>query len=455
MAMMTTGLQVATTQDLNQALGTIDNKFDEHKRWTENHITECIMKIRLSTERVDAVERDYQASVETISSDLKSLRAGSVTNMAFRQHANDMEKRFQQQKDETDSKVEQCKLGMEKEIASSVGNLRLKAETLNANCIALTEKCKVLEETLIPAIKADMEEQKAKRLAETQRLESEIEKMKELCEQKISHTAAALRFYVTATATKLREELAPMTMAKEMEEDIKQKELDLMKKIKMNEEALTTQRETVHKFMADLDVVHEKHTADISQHTKALKVQEITITNLQNGIASDLNDMREQMRTDRVNIQTEVTDARAAAARGAASNENAIAAVSNEINPLRQFRELILERLHIEKFVEQVRSWQTGHVPQITSTVKDLEERVKKVQNVSGKDHDLLMELKTGVVAIRGHFKMFHQIAAGLDDKPIPGEMHSLETAPSEDTRLPPINSARGPRSPPLMSTTA
>jgi len=453
MAMMTTGLQVATTQDLNQALGTLDNKFDEHKRWTENHITECVMKLRLATERVDAVERDFQASAETMSSDLKSLRAGTVTNMAFRQHANDMEKRFQQQKDDIEAKTEGVKLAMEKEIASSVGNLRLKAETLNANCIALTEKCKVLEETLIPAIKADMEEQKAKRLAETQRLESEIEKMKELCEQKISHTAAALRFYVTATATKLREELAPMTFAKELEEDLKQKELDLSKKIRFNEEALTAHREHLNKLMTDLDIVHEKHTSDISQHTKGLKVQEITVTNLQNSIASDLNDMREQLRTDRVNMQTEITDSRASAARGAAANENAIQAVANEINPLRQFRELILERLHIEKFVEQVRNWQTGHVPQITSTVKDLEDRMKKVSTLTQKDHDLLMELKTGHAAIRGHFKMFHQIAAGLDDKPMPGELGgSGELMPSEDTRLPPITSARGPRSPPLMT---
>lgn len=452
--MMTTGLQVATTADLNQALGTLDNKFDEHKRWTENHITECVMKLRLATERVDNVEREFQAHAETTSSDLKSLRAGTVTNMAFRQHSNELEKRFQQQKDDIDAKTESVKIACEKEIASSVGNLRLKAETLNANCISLTEKCKVLEETLIPAIKADIEEQKAKRLAETQRLESEIEKMKELCEQKISHTAAALRFYVTATATKLREELAPMTMAKEMEEDIKQKELDLSKKIRLNEEALAAHKEHLMKVMSDLDLTHEKHTSDISQHTKSLKVQEITVANLQNSIASDLNDMREQLRTDRVNLQTEMTDARAAAARGAAANESAIAAVANEINPLRQFRELILERLHIEKFVQQVREWQTGHVPQITSVVRDLEDRVKKVSTMSQKDHDLVMELKTGHAAIRGHFKMFHQIAAGLDDKPMPGDMTG-EFGGSEDTRLPPIGSARGPRSPPGMTATA
>merc|ERR1712176_1056557 len=118
---------------------------------------------------------------------------GMVTNAAIRQQVNLNEKR------------------LEKEISSDIGTLRLKSETLNANCIALTEKSRVLEETLIPQMKSDLEEQKQKRLAETQRLEAEVEKMKELCEQKISHTAAALRFYVTATATKLREELAPLT----------------------------------------------------------------------------------------------------------------------------------------------------------------------------------------------------------------------------------------------------
>jgi len=66
--------------------------------------------------------------------------------------------------------------------------------------------------------------------------ESDIEKMKEICEQKISHTAAALRFYVTATATKLREELTPATVTKELEEDFKHKEADLKKLIKSVED---------------------------------------------------------------------------------------------------------------------------------------------------------------------------------------------------------------------------
>merc|ERR1719440_2530895 len=136
---------------------------------------------------------------------------------------------------------------LEKDITSNISNLRLKAETLNANCIALTEKSKVLEETLMPAIRSELEEQKQKRLCETQRLESDIEKMKEVCEQKISHTAAALRFYVTATATKLREELTPATTTKELEEDFRQKDQDLRKLIRSVEDTTSLVRESVSK----------------------------------------------------------------------------------------------------------------------------------------------------------------------------------------------------------------
>merc|ERR1719453_2573602 len=103
------------------------------------------------------------------------------------------------------------------------------------------------EETLLPAFKNELEEQKQKRLSETQRLESEIEKVKEVCEQKISHTAAALRFYVTATATKLREELAPLTATKELEEDLKQKDLDLKNRVKSAEELVQVLRGENHK----------------------------------------------------------------------------------------------------------------------------------------------------------------------------------------------------------------
>merc|ERR1712216_658116 len=119
------------------------------------------------------------------------------------------------------------------------------------------------EETLLPAVRADLEEQKQKRLCETQRLESACEKVKDVCEQKISHTAAALRFYVTATATKLREELAPMTLAKELDEDMKQKDADLRKLIKNVEDVSTLNREALSKHRTDIDASVEKHTAEI------------------------------------------------------------------------------------------------------------------------------------------------------------------------------------------------
>lgn len=436
MAMMTSGIAVATTQDLNQALSTIDTRLEDHKKWTENHIAEFIVKLRQNTERIETCEREQHSSLENITANLKSLQSGTVSNMLFRQHMNQIEKRFDQSRDEAESRLEMLKTAMEKEITSSVGNLRLKAETLNANCIALTEKCKVLEETLLPSLRADVEEQKQKRLGETQRLESELEKMKEICEQKISHTAAALRFYVTATATKLQEELAPMTMAKEIEEDLKQKEKELKKNIKASEELVATLRDQLVKHKEELDTTCDHYTNEINQHSKALKIVDVTLQNLQTGVGSDLNDMREQIRTDRVNLQTEMNEARASAARAAKANDNAIESVAKEINPLRQFRELILERLHIEKTVQQVQEWQSGHVPQITSVVKDLEERVKRVQLTTQKDHDLIMELKTGHSAIRGHFKMFHAIAAGLDEKPMPGEA-GMDTSHSLDTRLP------------------
>merc|ERR1711957_976981 len=146
---------------------------------------------------------------------------------------------------------------------------------------------------------------------ESQRLESEIERVKDVCEQKISHTAGALRFYVTATATKLREELAPMTLAKELEEDMKQKDADLRKLVKSVEDVVSMNRENVTRFKNDFEGQVEKHTAEIGQHTKAIKVCEITVTNLQSGVANDLQEMRTEMNADRSKLQVEIADARA------------------------------------------------------------------------------------------------------------------------------------------------
>lgn len=118
------------------------------------------------------------------------------------------------------------------------------------------------------------------------------------------------------------------------------------------------------------------------------------------------------------------------------NNDNSIQAVVNEMATLKQFRELMVERLHVEKFVSVVRDWQAGHVPQITSTVKELEERFRKLHSNQARDHEVMGELQKATGAIRGHFKMFHAIAAGLDDKPMPGYNNPISATDEDKVRL-------------------
>lgn len=448
---MSGGLSVATTADLNAVIGQLEDKFDAHRKWTENQITDFIMKLRNSTEKVDGLERNQSTALDSMSTDLKALRAGCVMNSQFRQQVNQIDKRFEHEREEVDHKLDQLKMGLEKDITSNISNLRLKAETLNANCIALTEKSKVIEETLIPSIRTDIEEQKAKRLSETQRLEADVERMKEICEQKISHTAAALRFYVTATATKLREELTPLTSHKELEVELEQKGGELKKLIKGVEETTSVLRGEVSKQKEYLDVNCERYTVEIGQHSKTMKVLEITMTNLQSSIATDLNDMRQECTNDVSKMKIEVTDSRSTASRSCAMNDNAIQALAAEVNPLKNFRELILERLHIEKFVNLVREWQTSTIPQVTSVSKDLDDRMKKMNMNQVKDHEILSELSRSTAEIRRHFKMFHAIATGLDGIPHPGVPDPMMPPVSEikDTRLPPIGGGASGTPPP------
>merc|ERR1712039_463811 len=121
-----------------------------------------------------------------------------------------------------------------------------------------------------------------------------------------------------------------------------------------------------------------------------MKVLEITMTNLQSSCAADLNDMREEIRNDIAKMKIEVADCRTTSARACHSNDNNIQAVVAEINPLRNFRELVLERLHIEKFVNLVREWQTTTIPQVTTISQDLDERVRRLLANQAKDHELL-----------------------------------------------------------------
>eukprot|EP00812_Abedinium_dasypus_P003174 NODE_1391_length_1155_cov_288.530000.p2 GENE.NODE_1391_length_1155_cov_288.530000~~NODE_1391_length_1155_cov_288.530000.p2 ORF type:complete len:257 (+),score=107.82 NODE_1391_length_1155_cov_288.530000:59-829(+) len=250
-----------------------------------------------------------------------------------------------------------------------------------------------------------------------------------------------------------------------MEEDVKQVEADQRKQLKAAEETLASMREELAKQKADAEVNFEKHGSDLLSHAKTSKVQEIAINSLQSTVVSDLNDLREQLRTDRASGQAEIQDARAVGARAALNNENSIQAVVNEIVPLRQFRELLVDRLQVEKHINIVREWQAGHVPHVSCALKDLEERSRKLVTMQSRDHEVIVELQKATAAIRGHFKMFHAIAAGLDDKPMPSSTYSVDGGGSysdvgtprlwgsmcrsdDDTRLPPISFSRGSQSP-------
>jgi len=260
--------------------------------------------------------------------------------------------------------------------------------------------------------------------------------------------------------------------------DLKQSHADHKKHTKIHDEALAVLKDDLQRFKVEVDTNLEKQTTEAVQQAKSTKVLEITVDKLQGSIVGDFSNIREQQRTDRASLQSDIQEARAAAARGAMNNDNSIQGVANEIAPLKQFRELMVERLHVEKFISLVRDWQAGHVPQITSAVKELEERSRKLQSLQARDHEVVGELQKATSAIRGHFKMFHAIAAGLDDKPMPGYNDPMSTTAEdnmrlqgnwsqqgrdeettrlqqnwstgreEDTRLPPISSGRGSATP-------
>merc|ERR1719215_112151 len=167
--------------------------------------------------------------------------------------------------------------------------------------------------------------------------------------------------------------MTPLATTKELEIDLAHKEADLRKGIKSVEDLISHTRAEVTKQREHLDASLEKYTLEIGQHTKSMKVLEINMNNLHGSIATDMSDVREEVRNDVAKMKIEVSDTRASATRAAMANENAIQVLSTEINPLRSFRELILDRLHIEKFVNVVREWQTSVIPQVTSSAKDSE----------------------------------------------------------------------------------
>merc|ERR1719203_1517791 len=101
-----------------------------------------------------------------------------------------------------------------------------------------------------------------------------------------------------------------------------------------------------------------------------------------------------------------------------------------------------MERLHIEKFVNLVRDWQTTTIPQVTSQAKETEARSQKILTNQVKDHEVLIELQKSIAEVRRHFKLFHHIATGLEDRPQQSILDPIMGPAIDvpvDTRLPPI----------------
>lgn len=445
------GCHVATMADLNGALNGMEAKFDDHKRWCESELAKLMKDLRGSNDRIETADRESSAAIEGVTADLKALRAGMITTSSFRRERADIDKQLDASKEETEARIEHLKNWVDKEMGNIVGSMRSKVETASATVISLQEKTRVLEDTTIPQIKSEVEEQKAKRLGECQRLESEIEKAKDGLDQKISHTAAALRFYVTATASKLREELVPLTSLKELEEEMKQKDSELQLKMKSCEDVVAILRTENAKQKEQIETSLEKQQDTVGKNSKNVKILETSVQSLQSSVASDVQALHEQQRADKAGLQTEIADARAAGARAAMANDNALQALAQDTNMLKASNEKLVDRLQIENVCALVREWQTTKIPQMESACTTAEEKVRRMQALQTQDHEFLQTLHKSNAAIRNNFKMFHAIASGLDAEVAPAGAPAGSPGvlpPAGDDRLPPITSGRGSKPP-------
>jgi hypothetical protein len=434
------GVQVAMIQDLNSAVDEWNTKFEEQRRWTETQVNDFLSKFRSFNDRIEKSDNNQTTLLESLNADVKGIQQKMVTNAVFKSQVGTIERSVEELKEEFHSQLDEHRKCSASDVQNHLAGIRGRVESCSATNLAIQEKMRVLEENTLPNMRSDAEEMKAKRLAEAQRLEAEIEKQKEVAETKIGHTAAALRFYVNALGTKLREELTPLTAFKETEMDVNQRMSELSMALSSITEQNAAVRTDLLSFKESTHHANEKQNSDINSATKMVKVMETTIAGFQSGVSADIGHVHETMKTDRAGIEAQLADARASTARTAAANEQNVQALNKELSTMKEKQALIIERLNIEKIVEVVRDWQTVHVPQTEAMLKDLEEQLGRVKKSQQQDHDSISQLSKATAAIKGHFKMFHAIATGLDGSPVGPESPKSRRPDA----LPPLTERRG-----------
>lgn len=428
------GALVATVGDLNAAVTLLTEKLEEQKRLFEAELQKVSQKQTDYAEKTDESLKSITEVTDKQGVEIEELKRTRVLNSQFTQQITNIEMKLQTDYGALEQLIKKCREDNTRDLTQCTQTLTAKVEAAESRISAVLDSVDAVVNEVIPDLRKQLEDERSKRMAGDLRLERADEELRDKFEKRCDEIIAWVKQHVEKSLAGLTDNFA-------VKEDLEK----MLRDLAALRTQMTTQFSSIDDLIEGLNTQLKNHRqatqASFDQNKKEIGILmkdsntiQSDLQQLTTSTTADFKKIKEHLRDQIAQLHRDLSEARAAAAQAAVNNEKNIQVVAGEVTPLKEARSVLFDRLKIKDVAGLVRDWQAGHVPTTTASLSDLEARVARLKTDLQTEHDHGVELQKSVTAVRGHFKMFHSIASGLDPS------DSFGQGGATDTKLPPIN---------------
>jgi hypothetical protein len=441
MAPIVVGAQVATVGDLTAAITQLTEKIEEQKGWTQQQLDLLLTKHTDYVEKTDEALKALQNETQTSKEEINVLKATTVLDTKFREAISTVELKVDTVSGALEQQIKKTREDSTRDLTFAVQDMTTKVDACELGVKAVRESMHEITSTLLPEMREQLEDERKKRREGDARLEKNDEVLRESSDRRCEEIIALLKKDIEDAVAKLKPNLATKEELEAILRELAALRTSMTTQFTSIDDSMDGLKEALKNHVEKTAASFEKTMKDISILMNDSRTMQGDIQQLTTSTSADFKKIREYMKDAFAQLKKDLSEARAAAAQAAVNNEKNIQVVAAEVTPLKEARSVLFDRLKIKDVAGIVRDWQAGHVPTTTASLSDLEARVARLKNDLQTEHDHGVELSRSMTAVRGHFKMFHSIASGLDATESPGAPPAsggIAPGPA-GTTLPPI----------------
>jgi chromosome segregation ATPase len=432
------GALVATVGDLTAAVTQLTEKLEEQKRWTQAELDLLRQKQTEYAEKTDEALQALQTVTESHTVDIADLKKTRVTTADFKQQITNIEMKAETANGALEQLIKKSREDSVRDLNSATTTITSKVEAAESGIQAVREAVHEINSEVIPELRKQLEDERQKRRSEDLRLERQDEALREQFERRCEEIIALLRKDIENALNKLTDQSATKDQLEAILRDLQALRTSMTTQFSSIDDLIEGLKEALKAHREATAASFDKTGKDVGVLIKESNTTQSDLQQLTTTTTIDFKKIKESLKDQIAQLHRDLSEARAAAAQAAVNNEKNIQVVAAEVTPLKEARNMLFQTMKIKDVAALVRKWEADWVPPTTVKLKDLEAKVDRLDSELQAEHDHGLELQRDLSKVRGHFKMFHSIAAGLD----PVDDKGAPAADPSATKLPKVPTA-------------